>query len=1622
MPNLIQALASKGITYTREKYPFINPEAPFREVYTGRLTPGEDGERAVEDGDTFVAFKDGVAGDYVTIRVLGIDTAEVSKLDTIREYKAGPEWSEGDPEPYYASVPPVYIQPPKASEGTYALMDLIEPGATESYDVEGSEVTIVDIETDKYGRTVALVFNAAGECINWEMLQTGLAPSFFTLPLIINRAVWDAMDNSRNKSEAEKADLLEEFQRLFKYNDDVVVSSLDDGRGSEIKGAMKIGLTWLPVGAKSINVTQQELNQEFSNLRTPGDPIIKNPRLNKRIEVTAIFPSIQDMNEKLRVLTAQFLRSPFLPIENDHLYGIIFSEILPSEYIERHRVDSLTNAKADAIFDIDESKDVPFGPVLKASIKEFELEYTQKNKEIVKLRADIIKLRGELEILEDGTVKDEKQAELNDKESLLKLKYEELKNFNKESHYQKIVDMFIANPDAFRDKYEMNSKGLFDDIKLVCSLQEINVSTVPGFTQVAQCVLVLDVFNYSAYSPIFRYCKDHVSTLRQAEYFNNRSKSIDQDKRKYSNYNLRTPFVNHTDNISEAAPFIDYIKPLLTGQPFNVKLDAGVDMIIDSTAVSDTETDKKLKKSSERNDNPKTEMEQFISRTNDKAVEDERSSSVDSINVPGEYTFWAPDNWLRPVENEEDFKNFQWEMEMTDLTTEEKLVLQKAKMMEDTRIEKLLERVSSGLVKSPIAIKDYESAMQQVSYLYDKLIEGIMQGVGLFTGNKDVYTDIIKIIKSGWVKDNKDITIPLPFTVEDKRSGAKLSVKKAYTAEQIIDFFKNLRSDDAEDGTIVTGEDVLELIKQSEYLKERLQVGTTINYKLNFKEKSDLVVSGLSATMTTKMADLPVSIHTVPTKQFMGRSNWHVNLNIQTCNYNFIKILSTFSRRAALSRLNRKRSRMDWFIYQGNALHIPPDPNVNGFFKLLGINNVLFEGFEYSTIDKKPGWWNISIRFVQADMNLSDFERLLPWKQYYDPKVLDKIISKFMTKYKDVSKNIFLSDSESRDAIKKTTVTYDSAENNLASVKFDKHHSAVVQHVIIKMREMMMRLLTTAGYGEESFVPDIWMDGATGAKRFRDTIKGFSDIEKMIIPARYRSPGIGHPEFSEDLVIGDIYNIWGISKKMEHGFKAHAFKLYLEPYFKNIDKMFGIINYPIKTVSNLSKKMLEASKRLGSGQPSLEPVVDGFANIIGVIGDIAWSIVEFFPALIPTLSTKLYIDRINRLNRNYVSLSHFQGDIPIPSDLLENIAYQYIKQLIVKSLIVDKHGVLDFINDGKKEDIKIDEKRLVNTFDPSFANDIDTARLYGSYPDLELPLTTGELVLPSDFYYIKPEFFYSDDSIHEDMKNTLKYLYNESRLQAELIYNLEAIHLLNSIDTDSDRFIDEEIFDITLEWVEKFNIFDVKLTEDMRKEIKNIPQSDIVSKRIQMLFEKYDLGDIENTIYLRKDYAKRLIKLKEFLEEKFGKDGLAVLPRIKKSYEASPEMLLDILRYGRVVQKTDTGRKNILLIGNALRMYALTDIIGPKSSKNERRFVTEKERTFAKLLFENEQIANSDSDDLRDWGVTTPYNIAKTSQIYTKAKLQMDEFKSRDSTAHLGRAFPTAKVFFIEEDGKEWGL
>jgi len=39
------------------------------------------------------------------------------------------------------------------------------------------------------------------------------------------------------------------------------------------------------------------------------------------------------------------------------------------------------------------------------------------------------------------------------------------------------------------------------------------------------------------------------------------------------------------------------------------------------------------------------------------------------------------------------------------------------------------------------------------------------------------------------------------------------------------------------------------------------------------------------------------------------------------------------------------------------------------------------------------------------------------------------------------------------------------------------------------------------------------------------------------------------------------------------------------------------------------------------------------------------------------------------------------------------------------------------------------------------------------------------------------------------------------------------------------------------------------------------------------------------------------------------------------------------------------------------------------------------------------------------------YNIAKTAQIYQKARIQSEEFKSRDSTAHLGRAFAMGKVF-----------
>ncbi|TNK82102.1 nuclease [Mycoplasmopsis pullorum] len=120
----------------------VQKQEPKRAVYYLRY---------VYDGDTIaVSPNSPIEKDFIKVRFFGIDTPETkkeNKAEALAKY-----------EDHYARL------------ATQGLKEMLY----------GSEkVTLEEFGKDKYGRTLAIVYNSKGENLNYEMVKQGLARAYY---------------------------------------------------------------------------------------------------------------------------------------------------------------------------------------------------------------------------------------------------------------------------------------------------------------------------------------------------------------------------------------------------------------------------------------------------------------------------------------------------------------------------------------------------------------------------------------------------------------------------------------------------------------------------------------------------------------------------------------------------------------------------------------------------------------------------------------------------------------------------------------------------------------------------------------------------------------------------------------------------------------------------------------------------------------------------------------------------------------------------------------------------------------------------------------------------------------------------------------------------------------------------------------------------------------------------------------------------------------------------------------------------------------------------------------------------------------------------------------------------
>lgn len=207
----------------------------------------------------------------------------------------------------------------------------------------------------------------------------------------------------------------------------------------------------------------------------------------------------------------------------------------------------------------------------------------------------------------------------------------------------------------------------------------------------------------------------------------------------------------------------------------------------------------------------------------------------------------------------------------------------------------------------------------------------------------------------------------------------------ASSTETVTGIKQNLlaRDDKAKDvflaaaGRTLRDPKILELMKKVLVLEQRNRFGTKGEIKVRLRTGPKTAIAAINASYSPNVIPVAVSDHLSPSMQFFGKSDWMISINIQTCDRDLVNQLMDLSQK---SRLNRMlQNDMDnWYLSKLTAIEVGIlEPNSNGFFNALGINRVLVEDFVQESVQGKPGWFNMTLRLVQADLNISEYEKLI---------------------------------------------------------------------------------------------------------------------------------------------------------------------------------------------------------------------------------------------------------------------------------------------------------------------------------------------------------------------------------------------------------------------------------------------------------------------------------------------------------------------------------------------------------------------------------------------------------------------------------------------------------------------
>jgi len=357
----------------------------------------------------------------------------------------------------------------------------------------------------------------------------------YTTDDLVEASHYRDLKTSTGKSDSELLNLrynYDEFNRKYaevkKDSKDTANDSKDNNVISEEKlriqkqieskefsreDSFSIGTVFLSIPPSQISVSDERQNFRFDTLRSVGETILSSGRSTTRVDLDIVFNGLDDINNKLRPLLAQYKTTPFLPIKNSYLENILtpFNIQYNSESSNKDTiVEDLVKVSSESKTAENDITGIlkrlqDRGYISQESMMTLVESYFKNPSEIPPSSIadeDIrVKPNNEKTVSFATLLRKEINVNNSDEKSLVALE----RDISKLDGLQSSLEDLSTQSSRLR-KECLQERMLNKPI--VGVLSQLSISTVPDFPETLACRISLYIFNYEPFSEDFAFIAD----------------------------------------------------------------------------------------------------------------------------------------------------------------------------------------------------------------------------------------------------------------------------------------------------------------------------------------------------------------------------------------------------------------------------------------------------------------------------------------------------------------------------------------------------------------------------------------------------------------------------------------------------------------------------------------------------------------------------------------------------------------------------------------------------------------------------------------------------------------------------------------------------------------------------------------------------------------------------------------------------------------------------------------------------------------------------------------------------------------------------------------------------------